>query len=47
MITATKVHKNLKEAIFGFVRQLFSMKFREESSKKIENVEVKELLEEF
>ena len=47
MITTTKVHKNLKEAIFGFVRKLFSMKFREESSKKTKNIEVKELLEEF
>lgn len=33
MMVATKVHKNPKEAIFGFVGQLFSLTVSEESNK--------------
>jgi hypothetical protein len=53
MMATLKIHKNLKEAIYGFVGQLFSvgklfsLSILEESSKNIENTKVKSLLEEF
>jgi hypothetical protein len=47
MMVATKVHKNPKEAIFGFVGQLFSLTVSEESNKKKVNAEVTTLLKEF
>jgi hypothetical protein len=46
MIDVTMVHKNLKEVIFIFVGQLFSMTIIEESNIKTKNKEIKALLEE-
>jgi len=39
-MVATKVHKNLKKAIFGFAGHLFSLIVLEESNKKVVNTEV-------
>lgn len=47
MMVATKVHKNPKEAISGFVGHLFSLTVSEESNKKTVNAEVTSLLKEF
>jgi hypothetical protein len=47
MITATKVYKSLKEAISGFVGQLFSITTSEELDAHIGNEEIITLLREF
>jgi hypothetical protein len=47
MVSATKVHKSLKESFYGFIGQFFSSKVFEKPKQIVYNLEVNTLLEKY